>query len=181
MAAPRNPVGPIQRTFAGLLGFLDLKGAEMTPNTMAGVTAPTMDVEKYLLAALYRSKTFTNPALPIIAGSATFALATGAVVPEGKVWLVKAIAANAQMAAGDTLKQFGVSITAGQGTAAVMLSTLVGTWAPAAPASLALATWNTEGALVLPAGAQIGINFSEAVFAAALPFSCDVLFAEVNG
>ncbi len=181
---PREHAGPIQRAFAGLLGFLDLKGFGLAPNSIRGDVSPVLDVEKYLLAGQYKLQEFYNPALPIISLNSVFSLAGNgtldAIVPDGKCWLVRGITSWITANPGDTIGGFGIAIGSapGMGPYALALSRegpevasiityFPSVYAPSQP-------------LLLTAGMRIGVHYQEANFAAAPPFWCDVLYAEFN-
>ncbi len=176
MAIARGPQGPIQRTFGALLGLLDLKGSEVSPNTIAGFTQPVIDTTPFLLGGMQRVsrnqgtwKTGdVNPSPPQFR------------VPEGKTWVLSAASATCEMQIGDTLGSVGIYVTfpgsAGGGVLVIA----------EAPHGVAVATQDGyvaacfQGLLTLPGGSTVDLQLGNATAAAPRPSSLTVMYAQVN-
>lgn len=103
----RPPQGPIQNGFAGLLGFLGIKGLGVTPNSIAGFVQPTLDAGLFLSAQetkyAFASFTMTGDAY----GALGILPATPAV---GRVWLVKCVTVRCVVGTLSALQGLGVCL-----------------------------------------------------------------------
>jgi len=151
----RGPQGPIQRAFYGMIGFLDLKGSEIAPNSIEGVTRPIIDVRPHLLAGLQgvKAATSVHGATPY----STFGTYGGALtVPQGKAWLVTRASAWWGVQPTETLKTFGVALQAGPSAPfALTLNVQRAAWGDPTNVDLAFAFW--EGFLVARSGWEFGV------------------------
>lgn len=84
----REPQGPIQRGFAGLLGLLGIKGQASLPNSIAGYVQPVLDVEKYILA-MPPALLLKDWALTGDTSTAFYLPAPLPTPPEGRCWIVR--------------------------------------------------------------------------------------------
>lgn len=153
----RAPQGPIQRTFLGLLGLVDLKGSELTPNSLQGFTQPVLDVGLFLRAGV--RKTIRGDSVHGATSSETFGNFAGAVtVPQGKVWLVESVTVTWNVQPTESLKSLGVMVIPDGPFAPQLLASSHGNWGSPASVEYALVGWN--GLIVVRGGGSFGISWS---------------------
>jgi len=154
----REPQGPIQRPFYGLIGLLDLKGSELSPNTIEGSIRGAVDVEPYLLAGLLQWREAPIAMDPLVLNSEFNSSSNRLIVPEGRVWLVREITVALTVATPDTLDALAVAIApSAYNNGSTTIAQVRGPWAGSIDI---LAVCPFVGPLVLPAGFEIGFGFS---------------------
>lgn len=178
---PRGPQGPIQRTYAGLIGLLGLKGSEISPNSIAGLIQGNVDVLGMLLANQWQYKNEVG-SLTALSATASFQYTTVRLaVPEGKIWIVRNASALVNLLNPDTLGSWGLAFVPNQSglAAATQIAMVRGNWAPAL-AALPVAIYEPATPLILRSGAAFGITYGDNVVAAPRTFSIRLQVAEVD-
>jgi len=175
----RGAQGPIQRAYSGLLGFLDLKGSEVAPNSMAGFMQPAIDAQPFLLAGIMQQRTFTV-SLGIGSRVSTFIdMSPQAVVPQGKAWIIQDLAITGELAAADTCAMIAVAIQRSTATTAMPY----GVQYPGGPTpylTRVVSSFTPPKPFVLLPGHRLGFSVGSLVLSGLTLFSLSANLAEVN-
>ena len=176
---PREHQGPTQRTLAGLLGLLDLRGAETSPNSIAGFVQPSLDVMMNLQGATQRFAGGTGN-LAIIGTSATFqGTAVPLIVPLEETWFVWRASASLTLQPADSIVQWGLALRF-SGAAGIGVMNLASTGPIPAATGVGRAFVQMDRPLIATGGMEFGISFGDVVMAAAQPFDVALLVSKVR-
>jgi len=175
----REHQGPTQRTLAGLLGILDLRGAETSPNSIAGFVQPSLDVLINLQGATQRYAGGTGN-LAIITTSSTFqGTATPLLVPLEETWFVWRASASVTLQAADSVAQWGLSLRL-SGAAGLGVVPLATTGPVPAATGVGRAFVQMDKPLIASGGMEFGVCWGDVVMGAAELFQVDLLVSKVR-
>lgn len=104
---PREPQGPIQNNFGGLLSFLGIKGQGVLPNSFQGFIAGNIDVTPFMLART-TERAFGQAVLT--ADTSNFCQVITAASPgTSECWLVRNVTCRIAVLAASQLNYLGIT------------------------------------------------------------------------